>query len=792
MNIEPVEPIDPGTLKSQWLKEGQDKASLQLLKAEEDYIQARRRKVWKEREAPEGLTGLALSGGGIRSATFCLGVMQSLARHGLLEKFDYLSTASGGGYIGGAVTWLVSEEAKKTAENPADDLGLDADHFPFGPCQAGEEKPGGKNGSRQLQRNLLSYLRHHGDYLTPGAGEEGINIFSLVGAVFRGTFLNLLVWIPVIVVLLTMVMWLAPAGPIADTTLLSALCEKISCTQQITRPMAFEYLLWLGLLSTALALLLVVVYSILTRLRRGRGGAIREGWYLVRRFSEKMAGTGTPLLLFVFAVGLLPVAYDYVKSYGGVLAMLAGLASHLPSFLSALKGDGQEEPPWRNLLVSAGATLFLYGGLLSSYALANWLYPHPGWIIVLFAVAAVTGWFVNLNYISIHRFYRDRLMEAFMPDLRYAVDYSNGKKGEPRDKSVWERLIDFLPAKTSDGAYLHDLFNSDEPKGPYHLINSNVILVNSQVPKYHRRGGDSFILSPWYCGSSATGWKDTSRFMGGRMTLPTAVAISGAAVNPNIGSEGVDMFRNRLLSLSMSLLNLKLGYWAHHPTKPPAALFSIPNHFLPGAYSIGNLTGLNRLGFNERRPFIQISDGGHFDNLGLYELIRRRVKFIVICDGAQDQDFSFSDLRKLISMVHEDFGVVIEFDCAGPDYVLPKTPPEEGFPAGRKLARQGHLSARIHYPKKAAEESEEPGRLLYLKTTLLEDSDFLVKAYAARHPAFPDQSTTDQFFDKTQFNAYRRLGCQIADKMLRQCPLPPWLGTEDTGKTPQAPPTQTA
>jgi len=738
--IETISPIKPGDLRATWLENKcPDASSTKICQAEKKYIRKRREQFFpeeKRRLDPEGnpteLTGLALSGGGIRSATFSLGVMQALARHGLLDKFDYLSTVSGGGYIGGAVTWLLSDMAKDTAQ-AGEKPGLTAENFPFGTCQDSGKSDAGVTSKRQektasgnqpWQRDLLSYLRHHGDYLTPGSG-DGINGFSLFGVVARGTFLNLLAWIPVFALLLIGMMYLAPNAPLDRAPIIQFLIEKIGAgikpTSLPQRPMAFETLLWLGIGATGVVLLGVVGYSIATYFRRGREG-MRLWWYRLRRYFEAKAGQYIPLILLLLVIGLLPVAHYYVATLGGVLAILAGLASHLPSFLSSFKGEVEEESPWSKLLVSVGSGLVLYGILLTAYDIATTVYPARSlWIPVLLAVALLTGWLVNLNYISIHRFYRDRLMEAFMPDINYARQHA---AGSPPGKGLRAPP----PSMGADGGYLHKLFQLDDPKAPYHLINTNVILVNSEVPIYKRRGGDSFVLSPQYCGSNATGWTPTETFMGGKMTLPTAVAISGAAVNPNIGTEGVDITRSRFLSLAMSLLNLRLGYWAHHPLKPPQPKLGTPNHFRPGAYSFGNAAGFG--GFHEDKPFIQLSDGGHFDNLGLYELIRRRLKLILVCDGAQDRDYTFSDLRKLMSLVEEDFGAQIRFDGTGPDYVLPKTPDCESFPLARKLAQQGHLTATIEY----ADGSK--GKLIYLKTTLLEDSDFKVKAYAACHPAF--------------------------------------------------------
>jgi hypothetical protein len=318
------------------------------------------------------------------------------------------------------------------------------------------------------------------------------------------------------------------------------------------------------------------------------------------------------------------------------------------------------------------------------------------------------------------------------------------------------------------------LGDKEKPRGPYHIVNTNVVLVNSLVNKYADRGGDNFILSPMFCGSSATGWCPTEKFMDGKMTLATAVAISGAAANPNTGVGGEGLTRNLFLSLVMSLLNMKLGYWANNPKKHPA---HGPNHFKPGAYSLGNALGIAGLGFHENRGFVQLSDGGHFENTGIYELIRRRMKLIVACDGGADAEFSFSDFQTTVRRIEDDFGARIHvLDDASPDHTVPLDLAGLNYPRGAKFAKQGHMIANISYADGSM------GTLIYLKTTLMAGVSFKVKGYAAQNPDFPDQSTADQFFDEVQLEAYRELGYRIADKMLNSS-VPVTPDSEHSGKS---------
>jgi hypothetical protein len=268
------------------------------------------------------------------------------------------------------------------------------------------------------------------------------------------------------------------------------------------------------------------------------------------------------------------------------------------------------------------------------------------------------------------------------------------------------------------------------------------------------------MLSSLYCGSGATGWCRTQDFSDGNLTLATAVAISGAAANPNTGVGGVGLTRNRLVSFVMALLSLRLGYWASHPA-PNRKPGHMANHFRPGAYAFANLVGFDRFGFHEHRPFLQLSDGGHFENTGVYELVRRKLRLIICCDGGADAECSFSDFQTTVRRMEQDFGARIRFSrTASPDGIVPAPSPAPHFPKDIYLATRGHMVGCITY----ADGSQ--GWLLYLKTTLTDALSFKVKGYAAQYREFPDQSTLDQFFDEVQFEAYRELGYRLASDML--------------------------
>jgi hypothetical protein len=329
-------------------------------------------------------------------------------------------------------------------------------------------------------------------------------------------------------------------------------------------------------------------------------------------------------------------------------------------------------------------------------------------------------------------------METFMPDVSSALEDRTGA------------------ARNADPARISEMCEEHDPRGPYHLVNTNAVLVDSDDRRIGSRGGDNFIISPRYCGSNATGWHPSKEWMSDGMTLASAVAISGAAANPHTGVGGDGVTRNPLVSLFMVLLNLRLGYWARNAHAGPRAVHT-PNHFLPGLYEITSITGGG--GYREDRKFIQLSDGGHFENLAFYELIRRRLRLILVLDGGADPDFSFSDLQTTLRRIDTDFGARIDFaDDQRPGHLIPK--PYDGYPRDAKRAARGHIEATITYADGTT------GRLIFMKTTMIPGLSMETKGYKGANPAFPDQSTADQFFDEEQFEAYRELGYRIASGMI--------------------------
>lgn len=184
---------------------------------------------------------------------------------------------------------------------------------------------------------------------------------------------------------------------------------------------------------------------------------------------------------------------------------------------------------------------------------------------------------------------------------------------------------------------------------------------------------------------------------------------------------------------------------------------SKPTAIYPGLMEI-----FLRKNLDENSRMIQLSDGGHFENLGLYELIRRRLKLIIVCDGTADPRYGFDDLANAMEKVRADFGAIIDFDCQNMESMTPKSVVETGAEPDKRVsyAERGYLIGNITY------NDDGKGTLIYLTTTLFRDLSADIYGYRKAHEEFPDQATSDQFFDEKQFEAYRELGFQTAHKMM--------------------------
>ena len=669
-----------------------------------------RRKTYGLSQNPVDAVGLAISGGGIRSASFALGVVQHLARKGIIKEVDFISTVSGGGYLGSFMSSYLNDPANPQA-------GLDPARHPW---------PFGQR--RDVESKAVRHLRNHSKYLTEG----GVKTYAVILAqMVYGIAVNLLLILP-FVLLAVIAAELAPGRPFRhDATLLVA-----------------------GLLLASL-----VVLPIVQNLGRSAGprrprlksfSSGYERWWCVGLFV---------LLLGVLLWNALPLAYHlyqwlvYNLHFSGhtlILtdetrkSLLAGGAAALPVAAGALQFMARRTPLVKKLVITllaiAGPLIFLVAFfVLKDYFdvrkgdlhFPGFCLPRTEALWILFALVTLYGGFLlNINYTSPHRYYRRQLSRTYL---------RRSKGGTEETEHLDTQLLSSLTQPDANGA----------TKAPYHFINCALNIPGCDDPNLRGRNSDFFIFSKRFCGSAIAGYSPTTEWeaLDGHLDLGTAMAISAAAASPQMGTGGAGG-----ITYLLAVLNVRLNYWAAPPRKPcapgklrgPLGLLSMG---APGAlYLFKEMTGL-LMGENDN--YLNLSDGGHVENMALYELMRRRCKFIIGIDGEADPQRTFGGLMTLVRLANVDLGITIEPDL------------EELRRVESGDSRSHFLLCKIDYGPGLK------GFLLYIKSSMTGNESEFLRKYRTENPAFPHESTAQQLYDETQFEAYRALGQHIAENLFQ-------------------------
>jgi hypothetical protein len=401
---------------------------------------------------------------------------------------------------------------------------------------------------------------------------------------------------------------------------------------------------------------------------------------------------------------------------------------------------------------------------------------------MFFLIAVLLGFRLDVNEFSLNLFYRNRLVRAFL-----------GASQLPGDR----RPSPFTGFALRDDIALADLtMGRSKFQGPYPIWGTTLNLTAGEDLAWQQRKGASFIYSPLYCGwdyvdpksmpapleqpafnpdllvggplSSQSG-KPYSQFgfratgpkvqlvstnngeapsaemegedyggAGGKPYIGTAMAASGAAVSPNSGYHT----RPGVAAL-LAIFNLRLGWWTGNPRN----ITTWKEYAPPITYLLAELMGYA----DDTGKYVYLSDGGHFENLGLYELVRRKVRFIICSDADGDPTFAFQDLGNAIDKCRRDFGVEIHLRAQ-----------RDIAAEGGKGFRSGHYAiGEIVYPGQTAN-----GYLLYIKSSLTSDEPSDVLGMKAQDAAFPHDSTANQFFNESMFESYRALGQHMLDVIL--------------------------
>ena len=823
---------------------------------------------------PADTVALALSGGGVRSATFALGVLQALASRKRLREIDIVSAVSGGGYVAAFLGRLIGRMGE-------------------GVCNkiARVEEILTTLGSPEL-----NWLRQHANYLA-GAGRSDllsnvavvtrtlVSLYFCMGALFIAFFaalrwaddtwlrgwrpdlmpdqltLPVWVWLPLALLVgavlpLGVGYWLGPPAdasrrsPYSGAPLVLWGILLGSAVATLSNPAARPWAaLAVGVLILAWLFQEVARWRLdLTDASAGLAG-VRVRNRMTRWLGKAIIGT-VLLLGVVLLDALARYAADRVMSGVGGAMLVMAAALPLLRLLAMVVADVKAKAaapgdPYVRLLKALSVLAYALVALIFFFldAVVHGVFnssPDIGvWLLAsaLLVSLAVRTAFRFLNLSSLQPFYTEKLVRTFLgasndervhpagtaPPLRVDVssanddvffdDYHPERAGGPLHLigTCVNETVDVLtgrqlredkglpmcvgPAGVSVGRRFHALWSQAEPGAAAVSVQPlptapdpsafHVLARADRQSGWVQRVGERMVSSDWARKSAlvnrlgkwmASSGLDREKPPVERLRLGQWMAISGAAFTTGSG-------RNTKLghALLFGLLNIRLGYWwnsgigaGERPGRFPPSLWrrlkSLPATLFPVQFALLDEWRAYFTGPGARLWYL--SDGGHFDNTGIYELLRRRVPLIIAVDGGEDQSYELEDLAVLARQARLDFGAELTwFDPSaagqtGWQALDPKADVPgwirnrfnaDAIGALSALKRDGPVSvalARVSY-------ADDPGAaswIVVIKPAVQAGIPLDVRYYAATHASFPNEPTANQFFSDAQWESYRTLG----------------------------------
>ena len=733
-------------------------------------------------------SGLALSGGGIRSAAICLGVMQALEANDKLKTIDYLSTVSGGGYIGCSLVASMGATGR----------------FPF--AATADVDTHGQSDVNDLQdSSAVQHIRDYSNYLMP----RGFDDLTLsVGVVLRGLVACASLVLGPMLLAASFALWLHPSQ--------KNLLDRDAFDLPVGQSFPGHFILSAAV---AIAFAAFLLAWGLWRSAEERDGAApyeftKEWPYLARWLLG-----GLILVLFLeaqptavlslFATGSaaggpLGSLASWISRFAGFLAPAAGVITFFAGQLADVVKAKSDDPTGKGQIMKlASQALLIFAAIVVPLLLWTlWLYLvywgtasgengaskfdayWSQWMpdaasratapLVYFAAGAVLlalSLTMEPNANSLHRLYRDRLSDAFLfltpQGEKLAHAGPNATSERARTRSAGGEASAGDDFKPLDRLKLSGL---DTDHAPYLIVNTTLNIQGSAYVNRRGRNADFFTFSRDYVGSHATGIVPTAAMEKRHpaLDLGTAMAISGAAVSSNMGADSI-----RILAPTLALLNVRLGYWLPNPalmtevierrSKAPLPAANSWSARLPSSFFLAaEMFSL----LNESSRQVYLTDGGHIENLGAYELLKRRCRLVVIVDAEADPAYAFSAYVTLQRYARIDLGIRID-DLAFPVIRARSLEYDANAIAGKAngiapaVTPGPHAAvAKIDYP------DAPPGILIYVKSSMTGDENDLVVDYKSDYPTFPHETTGDQFFGEAQFEAYRALGFHAMSHLL--------------------------
>jgi hypothetical protein len=653
-------------------------------------------------EPKPGRVGVSCSGGGVRSAAYNLGVLQHLQAEGVLKRAKYLSAVSGGSYVAAAMT-----------------LARHSTSEPFAP------------GSPEEQ-----YLRNRTTYLAPHGGEAIFFVYRmLLGLAINLLLFALVLGIPALIVGLILraggftglegsappgwATWAARGfGAASLLTAAGYLVAKFS--GETARRTVQTWAVRLLLVAAAIAFTFLLVPELVIVLRDLSGDSSNSSTAQDAVSAAVPAASLATILLGLIAQ-LRAKPRKELGEQAGKIATAVGKAT--PKIKLAL-------------VKVAGAIAVPLLALTWIVLVVNWTISKPdavpAEIALPVAIVVLLALYFggNLTSWSLHPFYRSRLATAFA--LERTPD---GKEAQALDPYAIPAMADAQPPKPA--------------KWPTLLVCAAANISDPGATPYGRPI-TAFTFSHDHLGGPLVGYVPTGEYeehvSNARSDVMTAVAVSGAAVSPSMGK-----LTQRSARALLTLANVRLGVWLPNPRdiprNDPSKARKEPRSPRP-SFLLREMLGINTV----RGRYLYVTDGGHYENLGLVELLRRGCTQIYCFDAGSGN--TLSAFGEAIALARSELQVEISNVEVAPLRI-------------RKNGRSAEdcLVADIRY------EDGTAGKLLYARQLLTDDAPYDVLAHAGKDPNFPHDPIADQFFTDQRFEAYRAIGELAASHALAKLPL---------------------
>lgn len=865
-----------------------------VLRNERRYLRGRRKLAGLNtpEEIDRAPVGLSLSGGGIRSAMLGLGLLQTLTENKFGPHIDYLSTVSGGGYIGTTLSSLLSMHEIHRGPAPTD-----GEQFIFRPGVVPQFVLGGQRApffqspkSHTVKPRpwldggmVVAHLRAFGDFLARRRRLLDRDMLRAIGSIGVGITASLFLYVILLLLLSGVVLTLVyfnhadgvgigdPAnrfnadwselwrtiGPwyffwsallggllLLSTAVCASLIEAAGPSGWFVRDGDIpqdtrQYrLLWVvGVLALACGLLIgrplarslgldpsplfPIAFFLGTTLTAGifhsllavAVGRREHGFFSTniqrRSFVVASLTLSGYMLLFAVALALLPWVLEAILRDGGgvnlanttTASVTGGVTMGVLAWLNARRKEVEDVGAqvgqlvgWlkgmsntlRRLVLGLAVAVFVIASLILGILLFDRLldaFSMPArWELAVLATAVVglvfvlLGFVIDFNKLSLHHFYRDRLIEAFLrTDARPAGAYGrhlevkrdhdeikltelHGLAKGQSPLAGWESFFQYERDDPAPRAvfrcgfakpprFHRRRFPGAVTSAPYHLYVSSVNLATERDMNFRSRKSDVFVFSKLYCGSSVTGYIDTAVYRSGDTKVARVMTISGAALNSAVGRE--TFFAQ---SFAATLLNIRLGQWLENPAfRAGSRVHLQENCVLWPIYMAMEALGMS----DSHHRLLHLSDGGHSgDNLGLIPLLQRRCRLILVMDAEHDPDYRFSSLAHAIRYADVDLGISVDL------HLDSLTPNKAGYTDAHFAIGRIHYPATDHYP------CGEDGWIIVLKSSVTKANGVSIQKFKEAHPTFPQESTADQFFSEDQVEAYRQLGRAMAKSLL--------------------------